>query len=82
MVLAVLWVVVASVIALMPVRLHKPSAIWFLIPTALTLLPWLYVTSGWVAALLFLLGACSILRWPVYFLSRFIGQKTRGVLGR
>lgn len=82
MILALLWIIVASVIALLPWKIHKPCAVFFLIPTALLLIPLVYATDGPLVGTLFLLGVMSILRWPVYFLGKFLSEKTRELLGR
>ena len=81
-ILALLWIIVASIIALLPWKIHKPCAMFFLIPTALALVPLVYATDGPLVGTLFLIGAGSILRWPVYFLGRFVVSKTRSILGR
>lgn len=81
-ILAGLWIIAASIIAFLPRRFHKPGALYLLIPTALVLLPWLYASNGPLVGTLFLTGFGSILRWPVYFLGKFVSRKTRGLLGR
>ncbi len=81
-ILAGLWIIAASIIAFLPQKFHKPSALYFLIPTVLALLPWLYATNGPLVGTLFLIGFGSILRWPVYFLGKFVIRRTRGIFGR
>ena len=76
------WIVAASIIAFLPQTFHKPAALYLLIPTAVVLLPWIYVTNGPLVGTLFLIGFCSILRWPVYFLGRFVIRKTKGIFDR
>lgn len=66
--LACLWVVVATVIALLPSRRnHWPQAIALII-LGVPLLVYIAYENGPLIGLLALLGAASILRWPLRYL--------------
>ncbi len=62
---ALLWLIAANAVALMPTRDHHWRAAYFLIATAIPLTVWLLVTHGAFPAGAFALAAASILRWPL-----------------
>lgn len=70
--LGCLWMVVANVSAMFPSkRSHWPTA-YVLITVGLPLLVWIGWENGIWIALLFLIGAASVLRWPVWFLWKWV----------
>lgn len=76
--LALLWLITANLIAMLPSRDHHWRAAYALIATGLPLLIWIFRTHGALWSLTFLLGACSLLRWPLWFLWRWLsGQSWR-----
>ena len=77
-----LWIIAASIIGFLPQKYNKTGALYFLIPTALVLLPWIYVSNGLLVGALFLMGFGSILRWPLYFLGKFVIRRTMGLFDR
>ncbi|MDJ0639327.1 MAG: DUF2484 family protein [Paracoccaceae bacterium] len=66
------WLVLANVVGMFPSKKkHWPQA-YVLIAFGLPLLAWVYWENGvWMSALV-LLAACSILRWPVRYLLRWL----------
>lgn len=75
---ACLWVLVASVIALIPSRRnHWPQA-YVLIATAVPLVAWIGYVHGILAGLVATMAGASILRWPVRYLLAWV----RRVVGR
>lgn len=67
------WAIFATIVALVPAfRFHRVMAIYVLIPTALIILPWLFYEEGAIIGLLALAAVGSILRWPIYYLSRWV----------
>lgn len=78
---AAIWVVVASIIALLPWKIHWRAAVFLLIPTIIVIIPWLFIQNGVLIGLLFLAGFCSILRWPLYYLTKNTIRKTKAILG-
>lgn len=75
--LAGLWVVAATVIALMPQRTHWPGAV-VLIVTGVPLLGYLTYENGPLAGLLGLAAGASVLRWPLFYLGKWLRQKVTG----
>jgi thiamine transporter ThiT len=70
--LACLWAVAANVMALLPSRRHHwPQAVVLMV-TAVPILVLVFREQGWVVGGLCLVAAASILRWPVYFLWRWL----------
>ena len=71
------WLIIANVAAMFPPkRSHWPTA-YVLIALGVPLLIWVFVQNGiWLTLLLLAMGM-SVLRWPVYYLWRWV-QKLRG----
>lgn len=74
--LACLWAVVATVIAMLPNRIHWPAA-YALIALGIPLVGWVTYQNGPVIGMIVLAGGVSILRWPVIFLFRWLKTRTR-----
>lgn len=70
LILALVWLVLANVIAMLPSRhKHWPSA-YVLMTVGLPLLGWVFWQNGVLVGLVVLAAAASVLRWPVrYFLA-------------
>ncbi|MEL7215224.1 MAG: DUF2484 family protein [Pseudomonadota bacterium] len=68
--LAGLWALVATVIALLPRKTHWPGA-YLLMAALVPVLVLLWREQGPLWAGLMLLGAMSVLRWPVWFALRW-----------
>lgn len=69
--LAGLWAVVATVIAMLPNRIHWPAA-YVLIAIGIPLVGWVTYQNGPVIGMIVLAGGVSVLRWPVIFLFRWL----------
>jgi hypothetical protein len=69
--LACLWAVVASLIAMLPNRIHWPAA-YALIAIGIPLVGWVTYQNGPVIGMIVLAGGVSILRWPVIYLFRWL----------
>lgn len=79
--LACLWVVVACVIAMLPSRRnHWPQA-FALIALGIPLLGYVTYENGPLVGLLALLGAASILRWPLRYLLAWVLRNVPGRAG-
>ena len=74
LILACLWAVVATAIALLPRDWHWPGAA-VLIVLGIPLLGFVTFQHGALVGLLLLAGGMSVLRWPVYFLSRWLRDR-------
>lgn len=72
-----LWVLVATAIALMPRRMHWPGAVG-LIVIGVPLLGWLTLENGPLAGLIALAAGASVLRWPLFYLGRWLREKVTG----
>ena len=73
--LALGWLVLANVIGMFPSKhKHWPSA-YALIAVGLPLLGWVILENGWLIGAAVMLAACSILRWPVRYLVRWMRRK-------
>lgn len=67
LIIACLWALVASLVALGPRRFHWPAA-WALIAAGVPILGWVTFETGPLLGLIVLVGGLSVLRWPVKYL--------------
>jgi len=72
LVLALLWLVTANVIAMFPSKDHHWRNAYMLIGLGVPLLGWVFWQNGVWVALLVLLAAMSVLRWPVIYLVKWV----------
>jgi hypothetical protein len=78
LVAALLWLISANVTGMFPSRKnHWPQA-YALIALGLPVLGWVFWESGAVLGVLVLAAACSVLRWPVRYLLRWLRGMVRG----
>lgn len=69
--LALLWLVAANVLALIPSRDNHWTRAYVLIALGVPLLGWVVLQNGpWIGLLVLAAGA-SVLRWPLLFLWRW-----------
>lgn len=73
LILACLWALLATGIAIGPRRFHWPAALG-LIALGVPILGWVTYENGPVWGLVVLAGGMSVLRWPVIFLFRALRQ--------
>jgi len=78
---ACIWVVVATALALLPSRRNHWPAAWFLIAVGIPILGFVTWRHGPLVGLAVMAGGASVLRWPVWYLWRWIGRKLRGERG-
>lgn len=72
------WLVVANVTGMFPSKhRHWPQA-YVLIALGLPIVVWVFLADGVLPGLLILLAACSVLRWPVRYLVRWLGRIALG----
>ena len=76
-VLAALWALIATVIALLPSRDRHWRAAYILIAVGLPILVYVFYQNGALVGLVVLAGGMSVLRWPVIYFYRWI----RRILG-
>ncbi|UWR16725.1 DUF2484 family protein [Sulfitobacter sp. M368] len=70
--LACLWAVVANVLAMTPSKDQHWRNAYILIGLGIPILGYVIMQHGPWVALLVLAGACSVLRWPVIYLGRWL----------
>jgi len=76
--LALGWLVAANVAGMFPSKHKHWPAAYVLIAVGLPILGFVVWENGVLIAALVLLAACSILRWPVRYLFRWIRRHTVG----
>jgi len=72
------WLILANVLAMLPSRDNHWARAYGLIAIGIPLLGYITYTNGPWIGLAFLIGACSVLRWPVIYLGRWL----RRLMGR
>jgi len=81
LILAFLWVLVAASIAVLPQRAHWPGAA-VLIAAGIPLLGYLTWQNGPFAGILALAAGASVLRWPLFYLGRWLRDRVRERVNR
>lgn len=72
LVAALIWLIAANVIGMLPSRDQHWRNAYMLIAVGLPILIWLTYARGWLWGLVFLIAAGSVLRWPLIYLLRWI----------
>ena len=72
MILACLWAVIATLIAVLPSRDRHWRAAYLLITAGIPILGWVTLQNGPIVGLIVLGAGVSILRWPLIYLWRRI----------
>ena len=75
LVLACLWVDAAAVLAMMPSRDNHWRYAYGLIAVGLPILAYVFWQDGLVPGLIALAAGVSVLRWPVWFLLRWVARR-------
>ena len=75
--LGFVWIVLVSIVALMPFPQHKPYALAMLLlfPVLLILIG---IEWGWLFAAAFFIAALSIYRYPARYLARHLWRRIGG----
>ena len=76
-ILACVWALVATAIAMLPRRFHWPGAVG-LIATGIPLIGYVTWQNGPFFGLLLLAAGVSVLRWPLLFLGRWVKRMITG----
>jgi len=66
------WLIAANVVAMFPSKDHHWHNAYRLIALGVPILGWIVWENGLLMALLFLAGGASVLRWPVWFLWKWL----------
>ncbi|MFM7656183.1 MAG: DUF2484 family protein [Paracoccaceae bacterium] len=72
---ALVWLILANVVGMLPSKDQHWSNAYKLIAVGLPILVWLGLTNGALYALVFLVAAGSVLRWPLVYLWRWIRRR-------
>lgn len=72
-----LWLIAANLLAMLPSRDHHWRNAYLLITVGVPILGWITYQNGPLLGLLFLAGGASVLRWPVYFVGKWINRLVR-----
>lgn len=75
---ALLWLIAANVIGLLPTKDHHWRSAYVLIAVGIPILGWVTYENGPIWGMIFAAGGASVLRWPVYFLARWVKRKFKG----
>ena len=71
-ILGLLWLITANVIAMFPSRDHHWRNAYTLIAIGMPILGWITYENGVFLGLMFLAGGASVLRWPVWYLWKWV----------
>lgn len=74
---ALIWLVLANVIGMLPSRDKHWRNAYILIAAGVPVLIWLALTAGPWWAFAYLIAAGSVLRWPLIYLTRWLKQRLR-----
>lgn len=77
LILALVWLILANVLALIPSRDNHWSRAYLLIALGVPLLGYVTYENGPVIALVLLAAGASVLRWPVVYLGRWLRRRFR-----
>ena len=72
LILACLWLIAANLIGMVPSRDHHWRAAYGLIAVGIPIVGYVTWQMGPLLGLLVLAAGASVLRWPVYFLWRWV----------
>lgn len=70
--LGLAWLITANVLAMIPSRDNLWARAYVLIAVGIPLLGYITYSNGLWIGLVFLIAACSVLRWPVVYLGRWV----------
>ena len=76
--LALVWLVLANVAAMIPSRDNHWARAYALIGIGVPLVGWVTWVNGPVVGLLVLAAGASVLRWPLIYLGRWVRRQIRG----
>ncbi|MBB3993644.1 CHASE2 domain-containing sensor protein [Sulfitobacter undariae] len=74
--LVCLWALVANVLAMTPSKDFHWRNAYVLIAVGIPILGYVVFQHGPWVGLLVLVGACSVLRWPVIYLGRWLRRRS------
>ena len=72
-----LWLIVANLIAMFPSKDYHWRNAYVLITVGIPILGWITWGHGPILGLIFLFGGASVLRWPVWYLWKWLRESVR-----
>lgn len=75
---ALIWLILANVIGLLPTRDHHWRSAYVLIAIGIPILGWVTYQNGPIWGMVMAAGGASVLRWPVFFLARWVRRVVKG----
>ena len=81
LILVCLWAVIANVIAMTPSKDHHWRNAYMLIAVGIPIVGYVTVQHGPWVGLLVLAAGCSVLRWPVIYLGRWLRRGMKPAKG-
>ncbi len=75
LILALVWLIAANVLALIPSRDHHWTRAYVLIALGVPLVGYVTAQNGPLIGLLVLAAGASVLRWPVIYLGRWLRRR-------
>lgn len=75
--LACVWALVANILAMTPSRDHHWRNAYVLVAVGIPIVGYVVMQHGPWVGLLVLAGGCSVLRWPVIYLGRWLRRAGR-----
>ena len=76
--LALVWLVLANVLAMIPSRDNHWARAYALIIVGVPLVGWVTWVNGPILGLLVLAAGASVLRWPLIYLGRWVRARIGG----
>lgn len=76
-ILACLWLIVANVLAMLPLRGNHWPAAYVLIAIGIPIVGFVTYQNGPFFGIVALIAGASVLRWPVIYLTRWIKRTIR-----
>ena len=69
---ALIWLILANVIGLLPTKDQHWRIAYLLIAVGIPILGWVTYQNGPIWGMVMAAGGASVLRWPVFFLARWL----------
>ena len=69
---ALIWLILANVIGLLPTKDQHWRSAYLLIAVGIPILGWVTYQNGPIWGMVMAAGGASVLRWPVFFLARWL----------
>lgn len=79
LIFAFLWLILANVAGLLPTRDQHWRSAYILIAIGIPILGWVTYQNGPIWGMAMAAGGASVLRWPVYFLAKWVKRVVMGV---